>query len=103
MATVQINLSSSTARIQQQPVADSHPIGGDTITSSGSSQQGTTVAASNPGYDIYWSVTSSGGSVWVTFGSNPTAAPGTSWLIPDGQTFWLRAVPGDIAAVIDAS
>jgi len=102
MATVQINLVSSTARIQQQPVADSSPIDGDTFTSSGSSQQGQAIASSNPGYDTYWAVTSAGGNVWVTFGPNPTAAPGTSWLVPDGQTFWFRAVPGDIAAVIDA-
>lgn len=102
MATVQINLITSTARIQQQPVPDSDPVGGDAFTSSGSSQQGMTVATADPGADTYWSVTSSGGTVWVTFGTNPTAAAGTSWLVPDGQTFWFRAVPGEKAAVIDA-
>lgn len=80
------------------PVLRSRPNGSETITSSASSQAGNEVAI----VDEYWSVTSSGGAVWVTFAASPTAAAGTTWLIPDGGSLDVQATAGDKCAVIDA-
>lgn len=102
MATVQINLCTTNARMQQQPVADDVPVGSELITSSGASQPTAITAGTLPGADEFWAVTSAGGPVWVTFAAAPVALAGTTWLVPDGGTLWLRATPGFKAAVIDA-
>lgn len=102
MATVQINLCRSNARIQQQPVVDDVPADSETITSSGTSQASTLAASTDRGNDQFWCILAAGGAVWVTFAADPTAAVGTTWLVPDGQPLWLRATPGNKVAVIDA-
>lgn len=102
MATVRINLCTTNARMQQQPVVDDTPVAGQTITSSASSQATTITATTPSGADEFWGVTSVGGNVWVTFAAVPVAAVGTTWLCPDGETVWFRATPGYKAAVIDA-
>jgi hypothetical protein len=102
LATVQIILCTTTARLQHQPVADDAVVSSETITSSGSSQATTIAATSLSGNDVFWSVTTSGADVWVTFGTTPTAAAGTTWLLVDGQTLWVRATAGYKCAVINA-
>lgn len=103
MATVQVNLCTTNARIQQQPVADDVIVAGEAITSSGVSQATTITAGTLMGQDEFWVVTASGGPIWVTFAAVPVAAAGVSWLVPDGVTLWLRATPGNKAAVVDAA
>ncbi len=65
------------------PVALSVPLFSDTKTSSGTSAQSDITA---PDANSFWSVTVTGGNVFVKFGSNPTAASDDGWLILDGQT-----------------
>lgn len=101
MATVSINLCTTTARMQQQPVVDDVPVDSEVLTSSGASQQGTVVAATQTA-DIFWAVASVGGAIWVKFGTNPTVSAGDGFLVGDGQTIWLRATPGNKPAIIDA-
>lgn len=101
MATVRINLCTTNARIQQQPVVDDVPVSGETITSSGASQATTIAAGSLPGQDEFWCVTAVGGAVWAKFAAAPVAAAGDTWLCPDGVPTWFRATPGNKVAVID--
>lgn len=101
MATVQVILCTTTARLQQQPIADDVVVTSETITSSGTSQATTIAATSAVGNDTFWAVTALGGSVWVTFDDTPVADTGVTWLVADGQTLWLRATPGNKAAAID--
>lgn len=102
MATVSINLCTSTSRLQQQPVANDVVVNGVAITSSGASQATSFAATTDASQDEYWCVTSKGGAVWVTFAAAPVAVAGTTWLVPDGGTLWLRATPGYKCAIIDA-
>lgn len=103
MATVQINLCTTTARMQKQPAVDDVVVAGETIASSGASQATTITASQQGAADEFWVVTALGGPVWVTFAAEPVAAPGTTWLVGDGKTFWLRATAGNKAAVINAA
>lgn len=43
-----------------------------------------------------------GGDVWVTFGSAPTAASGTTFLMTDGSVEYFAISKSDKLAVIDA-
>lgn len=86
MATVHIVLS----KVQglaltgvTMPVANSVPLYSDTKTSSVTSQQSDITA---PDTNAFWSITATGGNVYVKFGSNPTAVTDEGWLILDGQT-----------------
>jgi hypothetical protein len=53
------------------------------------------------GFGLFWSVTASGGNVWVLFGSNPTAVAESGYLILDGQTREFGAKSSQKVAVID--
>lgn len=102
MATVAISLCVSNARVQQQPVVDDVPVATNAaITSSGTSQASSITASQQGGADVFWCVTSVGGAVWVTFAAAPVAASGTTFLVADGATLWVRATPGNKCAVID--
>lgn len=86
MATVHIVLSKVQGRAltgSTMPVADSVPLFSDTMTSSGTSAQSSITAPDTNGF---WSITAKDGSVFVKFGSNPTAVTDEGWLILDGQT-----------------
>jgi hypothetical protein len=107
MATVAVTLTSVSNKAGSglnavMPVADAAATDSGSITSSASSQQVTSVVCPNDGQQHYWVITATG-NVWVTFGSNPTAAAGTTWLIAAGTTRDFAAAPGQMAAVIDAS
>lgn len=69
------------------------------ITSSGTSQA-TTIAAAGGDYAA---IVSAGGPVWVAIGQAPTAAAGTTFLVPDGGALDVGPLKdGDKVAVIDA-
>ncbi|MFB9952037.1 hypothetical protein ACFFP0_24575 [Rhizobium puerariae] len=108
MATVAVTLSAVSNHANSglnavMPVADAAAYDSDDLTSSGTSQQVTTVVVPSDGRQYFWTITASGGNVWVTFGSNPTATAGTSWLIVDGTTRDFAASAGQMTAVIDAA
>ena len=99
MATVGIAVVSADKR-SGGPVSEVSPVVSESITSSGTSTQ-TTITASK---GDYVRVTSSGGAVWATFGTNPTASAGTSYLITDGMTehFYNSTADALKVAVINA-
>jgi len=82
------------------PVAQSIETLAETLTSSATSAAGTIEA---PGKNLFWSVTVSGGDIWVKFGTDPTAASGSGYLMTDGQTrdFAVTLV-GEKIAIKDA-
>lgn len=96
MATVNVVLTQSNSN---KPIPRGSVRASEAITSSGSSQQSTGVAQ---GGEI-WSITVSGGNVWVRMGSNPTAAAGDDWLLVDGTTRDFEASANEKVAVIDAA
>lgn len=107
MATVGVTLSavSNTARSglnAVMPAVDAEPYGSDMITSSGSSQQAAVTAPADAD-GMFWTITASGGNVWVAFGADPTAVAGTHWLIADGTTRDFGAKANQKVAVIDAA
>lgn len=71
----------------------------EVITSSGTSQQSVTVSAN----DNIWVISAITGSVWIRFGTNPTAASGDDWLICAGQTREFAGHAGHKVAVVDAA
>lgn len=83
------------------PVARSVPDATATaITTSGSSQQAS-ITASFP-LRQYWVLTVSGGDVWVSFGSNPTAAASSGYFMAAGQTREFSVTgPSEKVAVIN--
>lgn len=106
MATVGIALSAvsntaSSGLNAVMPVADANAAASAAVTSSGTSQS-PSVTTPSDGKQYYWIITASGGNVWVTFGSNPTAVAGTTYLIVDGTTRDFAASAGQKCAVIDA-
>jgi hypothetical protein len=80
-------------------VAASGDVESESITSSGSSQA-TDIAADNQ--KVVARIAVSGGAVWVTFASAPTAAAETTFLLPDGVVEYFSVNTGDKVAVIDA-
>ena len=88
MATVHVVLAGASGRSSTgatMPVPNSVPTGVDTMTSSASSAQANfNAGASWKG--LFWSITATGGNVYVAFGANPTAAAEGGWLVLDGQT-----------------
>lgn len=69
------------------------------ITSSATSASSSNASPSGTGFCV---ITVSGGDVWVKFGSAPTAAAGSDWLILEGQTRDFKVAKGTKVAVIDA-
>lgn len=108
MATVHITVGQvtgvSTAGASM-PVARSVPISADTMTSSGTSAQSSITASTGSlsRQAAFWSITVTGGNVFVAFGPDPTAASDTGHLLIDGTTrdFAVTASSEKIA-VIDA-
>jgi hypothetical protein len=104
MASVHIVLGScrigSRAGITRIPEAV--PVLKQTITSSGASQASTTAAPADHEGERFWSITVSGGPVWVAFGEFPVASAGNDWLLLDGATREFAAAAGQKVAVIDA-
>ncbi len=91
MATVHIVLSQVGGRSTggaAMPVANSIPIEVDTMTSTTSSVKSSIVASKGglASASAFWTITGSGGNVWLAFGSDPTAAADSGWLLLDGQT-----------------
>ena len=66
------------------------------ITSSAVSQQ-TTISAED---SQYWMITTDG-TIWINFGTNPTAIAGSGFMLWAG-TYYFQAKIGDKCAVIDA-
>ena len=98
MATV--NVAFNTAMQGSTPVVGAVPTASAAITSSGTSQQ-TSITAGN---DTACRITAIGGSVWIKFGANPTAAAGSDYLIPSGASHDFGNIPaGYKVAVIDAA
>jgi len=89
MATVQIVLAGATGRSATgatMPVVNSVPVDADTLTSGASSAQADFSAPATGWETLFWSVTVTGGNVYVRFGANPTAVTEEGWLVLDGQT-----------------
>lgn len=109
MAKVNVKVTQANADKGQpwgvQPVEDEMPLSSELLTSGAVSVQGTKTAPSGDGKVWYWQITvdsTSATDVWVTFGANPVAAAGTTHLVTVGSTRSFRAVPGHLAAVINA-
>lgn len=112
MATVHICIAQVTGRsvnAASMPVPASQPLAVDTMTSSATSTVSTATTGSGLiDKSAFWSVTASGGKIWVRFGPGapaavPVAAADDGWLILDGQTreFAVGAV-GEVIAIKDA-
>lgn len=106
MATVHVCLAHVIARAAggPAPVVQSVPVGSDTVTSSGTSAQSSlTASPSGVAGSQFWSVTATGGNVFVAFGSDPTAAADAGWLVLDGQTReFSTSQTGEKIAIKDA-
>lgn len=105
MATVNIVLTSVQAAYsggQPMPVVDSTPPFHETIASSGASQQSASTAPATAKASLLWQITALG-SIWVKFGTNPTAVAGSDYLIASGQTREFDAKPSHKCAIIDAT
>ncbi len=75
------------------------PRSAEAVTSGATSAQASGVAQQGD----YLTVTSVGGAVWVKIGANPTAAAGSTDLIPDGGTRDFGPLKeGEKVAIIDA-
>jgi hypothetical protein len=83
-------------------VPESRELAAERIPTSASSQQSTIQAASTHKPNQFWVLAVTGGNVWVKFGSNPTAAAGSGFLITDGQVREFKTQPSDKVAVINA-
>lgn len=85
---------------QAMQVPNSQEEHAEDFTSSATSQASTITA------DVgeIWEVCALDGNIWVTFGASPTAAVGTTYLIPSGITRHFAATTnGEKIAVIDDS
>jgi len=49
----------------------------------------------------FWSVSVSGGDIWLAFGKTPVASAGNDYLVLAGTTRWFKGVAGDKAAVLN--
>jgi hypothetical protein len=109
MATVHITVSTVRNKSQAgqpMPVPRSVPEAADTMTSSAVSQQSTIVAnpeGENHSSSRYWCVTALG-NVWINFGTNPTAAAESGWLVLAGvPTFFSVSAKNEKIAIKDAA
>lgn len=99
MARVHINLTNAPG---DDPIMNSTSMDGQTITSSGTSQQATGCPSTADGQ--VWDITSDGGDVWIMAGTDPTAVASTGFLIRAGERLQLRTMTAaELIAVIDAS
>lgn len=82
---------------------DGRPVLSEYKTASETSQA-TTGAVPDVGNDAaIWRIANAGdGAIWVTFAASPTAAAGTTWLLPAGAVECFTAKTGDKCAVISA-
>lgn len=71
---------------------------GESVTSSGTSQQSVGAALD---YHEVVRVAVAGGNVWIRIGNNPTAAVGDDILLIDGDTEYFSVNTGDKVAIID--
>jgi len=69
----------------------------EVVTSSAVSAQSVGVAGENTFWEIACAT-----NLWVTFGTNPTAAAGTTFLVFGGSPRQFQARKGDKVAVVDA-
>jgi hypothetical protein len=82
------------------PVASSIPDTAELLNTTGTSAQASATAAN---LQQYWIVTAVDGNIWINFGTNPTAASGSGWLIASGSTREFSVtVVGEKIAGIDA-
>ena len=89
MATVHIVLAGASGRSSTgatMPVMNSVETDADTMTSSVTSAKSAITAPASAWAGLFWSVTASGGNVYVKFGDDPTAVTDDGWLVLDGQT-----------------
>lgn len=102
MAVVNIVLTTSNRRIQQQTVSDDVLQGQQDIVPSASSQTSTLIAGSLNGQDEFWEITTDTTNIRVLFGPNATVTvtASTGREIIAGQTRWFRATPGYSPAII---
>jgi hypothetical protein len=102
MATVHVVLASVMPRIANgalAPIPASNVIEADTVTTTAASAQATPTG--EPGQ--VWIITALG-SVYANFGTNPTAAADSGWLIASGQTReFAVSSPAELCALKDAS
>jgi len=107
MATVAIAICQAATRAvvggQTMPVVRSEPVSAEAKMSSGVSARSDLTAPAFSGTCL-WSITASGGAIWVKFGADPIAAEGDDWLILDGQTreFGVSA-EGETVAFVDVT
>lgn len=80
-------------------VANSENIIGESITTSGSSQQ--SVGSGTASHRVV-RVSVTGGNIWISIGASPTAAAGNEILLIDGSTEYYAVNIGDKVAVINA-
>lgn len=83
------------------PVLDSVVVASESITTSGTSQQSTSVVPPDD-ETRYWVITPTA-NVWVKFGANPTAAAASDWLCLSNQRYEFKAIAGHKVAVIEAA
>jgi hypothetical protein len=82
------------------PVPSSIPDVAELLNTTTTSAQATATAANT---QQYWIVTAVDGNVWINFGTNPTAASGSGWLVINGTTREFSVtVTGEKIAGIDA-
>jgi hypothetical protein len=82
-------------------VPTSRPSSAEGLSSSEVSKTSIQTAPTNKGQQ-FWSVTATGGDVWLKFAAAPVAAAGSDWLLLAGQTREWAAIPGDKVGVVDA-
>ena len=102
MAKVRIVLASRSMAPSVPPIQPAEINASAQIASSASSQD-STLTASYPA-DTFWSITSTGGAISVSFGrASATAVATAGWMITDGQTREFLISPNALkCAVIDA-
>lgn len=106
MATVSVVLSSVSNNARSglnavMPVPDAVPAGKDSVTSSAASQQAAVTSPAEAD-GLFWTITATGGNVWVQFGTDPTASAGNDHLLIDGVPRDYAAAGSQKVAVIDA-
>lgn len=109
-AKVHVTLNKINSRAENSreivSVPQSQPLAAETLTSSGTAQTGTIVASPQTVGNAstrLWEVTSSGGDVFVAFGTAPTAASGTGFLVVAGSTRYFSVTnAGEKISVKDA-
>lgn len=102
MAVVNIVLTTSNRRIQQQTVSDDIILAQQDIVPSASSQVSTIVAGQVAGQDEFWEITTDTSNIRVLFslGGVTAVTANTGREILANNTRWFRATPGYQPAII---